>query len=474
MANENAILGTEITLSDGIEKEELKDINIKNASLEVKRSESPVVTEETTFLNESDQGSSKGCRRLKDACPPKGILANIITKVTMAALLFGVVWSITAKECEPGGNLFSILLLLLCAVVGGKLVGLIKFPTLPPLPSLLGMLLSGFILRNVPYVSDVFVIQHKWSGSLRNIALAIILVRAGLGLDAKALRKLKLVCLRLACGPCTIEACSVAVISHFLMGLPWIWGFILGFVLGAVSPAVVVPSMLLLQKVGYGVEQGIPTLLMAAGSFDDILAITGFNVFLGMAFSTGKPGYEACIPVAGTISVCSVWQCRCWVLRIWRALYSCVGFSGWNWMGKFKGCCGRYCWSCLGHLPASPVWSDWSRNICYFTESKYSGAWCRHSLHCSCCKNCLLFRHGIVCWVKLQRKTVCFPGLGSKSNGSGCHRLGCSGYSKRKTERSAGKIRNGCRHCGVFGHSYHSSNGGLAHWPGWTKAAAEA
>ncbi|MGH0151108.1 UNVERIFIED_CONTAM: hypothetical protein FKN15_059714 [Acipenser sinensis] len=152
MANENAILGTEISSSDGIETEELKDINIKNASLEVKHSESPVVTEETTFLNEcdqeSDQGCSKGCRRLKNACPPKGTLANIITKVTMAALLFGVVWSITAKECEPGGNLFSILLLLLCAVVGGKLVGLIKFPTLPPLPSLLGSTLYS-IFRGV-------------------------------------------------------------------------------------------------------------------------------------------------------------------------------------------------------------------------------------------------------------------------------------------------------------------------------------
>ena len=59
------------------------------------------------------------------------------------------------------------------------------------------------------------------------------------------------------------------------------------FVLGAVSPAVVVPSMLLLQKDGYGIEQGIPTLLMAAGSFDDILAITGFTTCLGMAFATG-------------------------------------------------------------------------------------------------------------------------------------------------------------------------------------------
>lgn len=54
------------------------------------------------------------------------------------------------------------------------------------------------------------------------------------------------------------------------------------------SPAVVVPSMLLLQKEGYGVEQGIPTLLMAAGSFDDVLAITGFTTCLGVAFATGN------------------------------------------------------------------------------------------------------------------------------------------------------------------------------------------
>lgn len=57
--------------------------------------------------------------------------------------------------------------------------------------------------------------------------------------------------------------------------------------MGAVSPAVVVPSMLLLQKDGYGVEQGVPTLLMAAGSFDDIVAITGFTTCLGVAFASG-------------------------------------------------------------------------------------------------------------------------------------------------------------------------------------------
>ncbi|XP_029381918.1 sodium/hydrogen exchanger 9B2 isoform X2 [Echeneis naucrates] len=150
------------------------------------------------------------------------------------------------------------------------------------------MLLAGLVLRNVPYITDAVFIDTHWSSSLRSIALSIILTRAGLGLDPSALRRLKTVCVRLAIGPCVVEASIIAVVSHFLLDLPWVWGFILGFVLAAVSPAVVVPSMLLLQKEGYGVEKGIPTLLMAAGSFDDILAITGFSTCLGIAFSTGE------------------------------------------------------------------------------------------------------------------------------------------------------------------------------------------
>ncbi|XP_013771613.1 mitochondrial sodium/hydrogen exchanger 9B2-like [Pundamilia nyererei] len=206
----------------------------------------------------SDSSCCASCISLKDRCPrPRGILNLLITKVCLFALLFGVVWTITGKECLPGGNLF-------------------------------GMLLAGLLLRNVPYITDAIFIDTHWSAALRNIALSIILTRAGLGLNPEALSRLKAVCVRVAVGPCMVEACIVAVVSHFLLGLPWVWGFILGFVLAAVSPAVVVPSMLLLQREGYGVEKGIPTLLMAAGSFDDILAITGFSTCLGIAFSTGS------------------------------------------------------------------------------------------------------------------------------------------------------------------------------------------
>ncbi|XP_063012498.1 sodium/hydrogen exchanger 9B2-like isoform X2 [Melospiza melodia melodia] len=226
------------------------------------------------------------------ACPPQGLLAQTVTNVAFVVLVWAVVWSITGAECLPGGNLFGILFLYFFAVIGGKIFGFIKIGTLPPLPALLGMLLAGFLIRNTPFISDFVQINLRWSAALRNIALSIILTRAGLGLDPKALKKLKAVCLRLAFGPCLSETGTAAVLAFLFLHLPWQWGFILGFVLGAVSPAVVVPSMLILQAGGYGVEKGVPTLLMAAGSIDDILAITGFNTCLGMAFSSGSTLYN--------------------------------------------------------------------------------------------------------------------------------------------------------------------------------------
>ena len=89
---------------------------------------------------------------------------------------------------------------------------------------------------------------------------------------------------RLAFTPCLVETVVVAITSHFLLGLPWLWGFMLGFVLSAVSPAVVVPCLLQLQERGLGVDKGIPTLVITAASVDDVLAISGFTILLGITF----------------------------------------------------------------------------------------------------------------------------------------------------------------------------------------------
>ncbi|XP_036045390.1 sodium/hydrogen exchanger 9B1 isoform X1 [Onychomys torridus] len=227
-------------------------------------------------------------RSTNSYCPPQGTFNKIITDGVTLIILWVLLWALMGQEVLPGGNLFGLIVIFYSAFLGGKILEIIRIPVVPPLPPLLGMLLAGFTIRNVPIIYKFVHIPTTWSSALRNTALTIILIRAGLGLDPQALKHLKGVCLRLSFGPCLIEACSAAFFSHFLMKFPWQWGFLLGFVLGAVSPAVVVPSMLLLQENGYGVEKGIPTLLVAASSMDDVVAITGFNTFLSMVFSSGS------------------------------------------------------------------------------------------------------------------------------------------------------------------------------------------
>ncbi|XP_022110706.1 sodium/hydrogen exchanger 9B2-like [Acanthaster planci] len=228
------------------------------------------------------------CGRLKYAllCPPHGRVSRDLTLVLLMCLSWGVVLGVTGNEALPGGTFFALYVLTICCVFGGFLVKLVR------LPPLLGMLIVGFLLRNVPRINIAVDIDKEWSSALRSVALVVILLQAGLGLDAKALRSLSMVCLRLCCLPCLVEACVAGVVSHFLLGFPWTWGFMLGFVLGAVTPAVIVPSLLSLQSRGYGVAKGIPTLVIAAASCDDILAISAFGVILGAAFATGDLVYN--------------------------------------------------------------------------------------------------------------------------------------------------------------------------------------
>merc|ERR1711881_328537 len=127
------------------------------------------------------------------------------------------------------------------------------------------------------------------SRTLRSICLTVILLMAGLELDPVALMKLSAMVVRATFIPCFVEALVVAIMSNLLLGLPWTVGFMLGFVLAAVSPAVIIPCLMSLSQRGYGVEKGIPTLVIAACSADDVVAISGFGIFLGITFNTGKP-----------------------------------------------------------------------------------------------------------------------------------------------------------------------------------------
>ncbi|XP_076036682.1 sodium/hydrogen exchanger 9B2-like isoform X2 [Oratosquilla oratoria] len=218
------------------------------------------------------------------SCPPHGKVGRVLTWTLIFLMIWGSLISITGEMAiPPHGNIFALMVLFVLALVGGHIVSVVH------LPPLLGMLLVGILLRSVPGVSVIgSSIDSDWSATLRNTALVVILLRAGLGLDPHALRQLSFMVLRLAFSPCLVETVTVAVTTHFLLGFPWQWGFMLGFILAAVSPAVVVPCLLSLCDQGYGVDKGIPTLVIAAASIDDVLAISGFGVLLGITFSTGS------------------------------------------------------------------------------------------------------------------------------------------------------------------------------------------
>ena len=85
--------------------------------------------------------------------------------------------------------------------------------------------------------------------------------------------------------PCFMEAGSVAVLAHYLCGFPWTVGFAVGFLLAAVSLAVIIPVILPLIDQGWGLAKGIPTLVISACAADDVVAISGFGIFLGISFS---------------------------------------------------------------------------------------------------------------------------------------------------------------------------------------------
>jgi NhaP-type Na+/H+ or K+/H+ antiporter len=154
------------------------------------------------------------------------------------------------------------------------------------LPSLIGLLITGILLG--PYVLNLIDGSILGiSSDLRKIALIIILTRAGLGLDVSGLKKLGRPAFLMCFVPATCELIGMLILAPGLLGLPLLDAAILGSVLAAVSPAVVVPRMVKLMDEGYGTEEGIPQLILAGASVDDVYVIVLFSTFLGMAQGQG-------------------------------------------------------------------------------------------------------------------------------------------------------------------------------------------
>lgn len=176
--------------------------------------------------------------------------------------------------------LLSIALILLVGMSMGWICRKIK------LPGLLGMLITGIVLG--PYVLNVLDIKLLGiSADLRKIAMIIILTRAGLGLDLTSLKKIGRPAVLMCFVPATFELAGMLLLAPRLMGMRLLEAAVMGAVLAAVSPAVVVPRMVKLMEEGYGVKEGIPQLILAGASVDDVYVIVLFSTFSGMMQGEG-------------------------------------------------------------------------------------------------------------------------------------------------------------------------------------------
>ncbi|MBP2027253.1 NhaP-type Na+/H+ or K+/H+ antiporter [Acetoanaerobium pronyense] len=149
------------------------------------------------------------------------------------------------------------------------------------LPGLLGMLIVGVAMG--PYGLDMISSEIMTiSSDLRKIALIVILLRAGFGLNRDQLNKVGGAAIRMSSIPGIMEGFAVLFIAMYLFEIPFVEAGMLGFIIAAVSPAVIVPSMLDFIDRKKGEKNSVPTLILAGASVDDVFAITIFSSFAGL------------------------------------------------------------------------------------------------------------------------------------------------------------------------------------------------
>lgn len=176
--------------------------------------------------------------------------------------------------------LTSIAIIILCGLMAGWAFNKIK------LPSLLGMIIVGIISgpHGFNMIDDSILMI---SGDLRQIALVIILTRAGLSLDISDLKKVGRPAVLMCFVPACVEILGTVLLAPILLGVSVLDAAIIGSTIAAVSPAVIVPRMIKLIDEGYGTDKSIPQLILAGASVDDVFVIVVFTAFTTLA-STGK------------------------------------------------------------------------------------------------------------------------------------------------------------------------------------------
>lgn len=156
-------------------------------------------------------------------------------------------------------------------------------------PALVGMVLVGIVIG--PYGGNVIAPEVLAAAdSLRVIAVMVILMKAGLGLDREKLAQQGTVALRLGFLPATCEAIAIAFASMWLLKFDFATGLLLGCIIGAESPAVIVPGMLRLKSLGWGVKKGIPDAILTGSTLSDVLLLLVFSLLLAFLSQSAAAG----------------------------------------------------------------------------------------------------------------------------------------------------------------------------------------
>ena len=185
--------------------------------------------------------------------------------------------------------LTSIAVILLLGLLIGWIFSKLK------LPSLLGMVIVGIVLSpHALNLIDESILGI--SGELRQIALVIILTRAGLSLDVSDLKKVGRPAVLMCFVPACVEILGTVILAPMLLGVTMLEASIIGSVIAAVSPAVIVPRMIKLIDEGYGKAKSIPQLILAGASVDDVFVIVVFTAFTALA-STGEMSVTSFIQI---------------------------------------------------------------------------------------------------------------------------------------------------------------------------------
>jgi len=152
------------------------------------------------------------------------------------------------------------------------------------IPSIIAFMITGIILG--PYIFNVITLNQDVSADLKEIALIVILLRAGLSLDLRDLKKVGRPAILLSFIPSTVEIVFIGLASTWIFHITYIEGFMMGSIVAAVSPAVVVPRMVHFIHEKIGTDKQIPQMVLAGSSIDNIFALVIFAIF-SQAYQTG-------------------------------------------------------------------------------------------------------------------------------------------------------------------------------------------